>query len=316
MVAPRGFLVFPLPLTQYRNVVCRPVLHGALRLRDRKTLILGLLYAGGAAAFLLLANYVPEADLQPGWLGNVLTSLTFLLLLWLVFGALVDLGRLRRRVYLKIPAALVDDDDVLRTSEAENATERKFRALSDLAGVFVGLFFALFICVAIPAGAIAQTLSGRDNIFVGGDAVQSVVLVIAAFVAIFGLIGWLAVGYNPDDRLSVHSAFLAAALVVNIYLGFAVWLIATKVIGIEPAASHSRFGAMVWWNLTDSIPFVDVDSALDWEAPMDEFGAGIGWLLLLQRVVLLLTLARIIQVLVNRWTNFSSATRASRPKHD
>jgi hypothetical protein len=94
-----------------------------------------------------------------------------------------------------------------------------------------------------------------------------------------------------------------AAICANIYLGFTIWVAATKF--VDTAVSPHKLGLMVWWNLNDSIPFINVNSALNWEQPLNEYGAGIGWLFLLQRIVLLLTLVRIVQVLANRWMDFS-----------
>lgn len=91
----------------------------------------------------------------------------------------------------------------------------------------------------------------------------------------------------------------SAAILLNVYLGFAIWSSATGWLDIEIANSDPRdFGLMVWWNLLDSIPLLDVDATLDWERPMEEYGAEAGWLFLAQRLALLLTLVRAIQILI------------------
>jgi hypothetical protein len=81
----------------------------------------------------------------------------------------------------------------------------------------------------------------------------------------------------------------SSLVVINMYLGGTIWIASTEWINVDFASSNPRqFGMLVWWNLLDSIPLIDVDSAVSWEKPVDDYGASIGWLLLLQRVVLLL----------------------------
>jgi hypothetical protein len=177
------------------------------------------------------------------------------------------------------------------------------RIVSDLAAeVFVALLI-LFFGLAVPAGAVAQTLTGRTNIILRTGLANNIPVALFALLATVALIWWLAVGYRTTDRISRHLVFLMAAISVNIYLGFTVWVVITKFVG--STASPHRLGLMVWWNLSDSIPFVNVNSALDWEQPLNEYGAGTGWLFLLQRIVLILTLVRIVQVLINKWMSLS-----------
>jgi hypothetical protein len=188
-------------------------------------------------------------------------------------------------------------------SSRSGRTKQVLRIVSDLAAeVFVALLI-LFFAVAAPAGAIAQTLTGRTNIVLRSGLAYNIPIVLFALFATVVLIWWLAVGYRTTDRLSRHLIFLMAAISVNIYLGFTVWVVVTKFVG--STASPHRLGLMVWWNLSDSIPFVNVNSALDWEQPLNEYSAGIGWLFLLQRIVLILTLVRIVQVLINKWMSLS-----------
>jgi hypothetical protein len=193
-------------------------------------------------------------------------------------------------------------DDQPSSSEP-GRTKQVFRIFSDLAAQALIVVFIFFFGLAVPAGAIAQTLTGRTNIVLRTGLANNIPVALAALWATVALIWWLAVGYRPADRVSRHLAFLMAAISVNIYLGFTVWVIVTKF--IDTTVSPHKLGLMVWWNLSDSIPLVNVNSVLDWEQPLNEYGAGIGWLFLLQRTVLIITLVRIVQVLINRWASFS-----------
>ena len=188
-------------------------------------------------------------------------------------------------------------------SSGSGRTKHALRIVSDLAAEAFVVLLILFFGLAVPAGAIAQTLTGRTNIILRTGLANNIPVVLFALFATVVLIWWLAVGYRTTDRISRHLAFLMATISVNIYLGFTVWAVVTKFIG-SPVSPH-RLGLMVWWNLSDSIPFVNVNSALDWEQPLNEYGAGIGWLFLLQRIVLILTLVRILQVLINKWMSLS-----------
>jgi hypothetical protein len=58
------------------------------------------------------------------------------------------------------------------------------------------------------------------------------------------------------------------------------------------------------------VPLIDVDGVLDWERPVEHYGATIGWLMLLQRAALLVTLVRSAQVLVRLVTESRTADPA------
>lgn len=92
---------------------------------------------------------------------------------------------------------------------------------------------------------------------------------------------------------------LLMAIVFSIYLGYAIWLIVNGWIE-DPAATANpyTFGRMIWWNLLDSIPLIDLDAALDWERPMEEYGSRIGFLFLTQKAFILFTVIRALYLLL------------------
>ena len=129
--------------------------------------------------------------------------------------------------------------------------------------------------------------------------------------------------YDTKWPVSGQISMFAGAVVGNIWLGIGIWLTAVKLLHIPVAVSDpGRFGSMVWWNLLHGVPLLNIDSALDWEQPIEEYPVSIGWLLLVQQVVLLLTLARSIQILVSvtlSSTTFDSldgAVRRQRRRED
>ena len=306
-----GFWYFLFPVLTGGVLSAVPFLHAAYRLRERKVLAwAGLFAVGGAIAFFLLPSVALTYDTDEDWKAYIGRLPVSVFLAWQVFGALILLARLRRRVAYGIAVEALDDDRVLEQIAAANPTERRFRLVLDWARELLAGAMVVLVCLGIPVGAVAQTLSGRGNLVAGTGLVQTLSLVAIALTGTVWLLAWLVLGYRRDDPVSTHTVFLAAAVVVNVYVGFGLWVAAVRLIGIEPAVTHPRrFGAMVWWNLVDSVPVLDVDAALGWEQPMEEYGPGIGWLFLAQRLILLLTLARAIQVLVNHWSTPSADGR-------
>jgi hypothetical protein len=309
----RGGFWYPLlPLISLGYLTSIPFFHAYRRLRDRKILIQGLIYCAATVLYLIITSLNHQRLSSSEWLKDIEAVLLF----YPIIGGTLQLAKLRRRVYLRTlepPHVESYAPDETRRAEIESrsSTERGFRRLSDWAVIIAGVAFFSFLIVAIPVAAIVLTLTGRANFVFGTtNIVYNVPYIIVALGAALVLIGWLAVSYKPDDRMTRHLAALTAAVSVNIYLGFSIWLVATKV--IYPGASPHKLGLMVWWNLSDSIPFVNVNSALNWEQPLTEYGAGIGWLFLFQRIVFLLTLARVIQILVHRWITYSKP-KPSRP---
>ena len=161
----------------------------------------------------------------------------------------------------------------------------------------------VFIAFILPPFFIRETLSGGGNswIFSGHPRLYAFFYVVV-FLLYIGIIVFMFVRlYDPTEGMGYQAIALALAIVANIWLGFTIWLLTVKLLHIPAAASDPRrFGLMVWWNLLHAIPLLDINSALDWEQPMEEHDAVLGWLLLLQQIVLLLTLAQAIQMLVKR----------------
>lgn len=151
------------------------------------------------------------------------------------------------------------------------------------------VFYFPIKAISISIAQESAHLSFFDHVyaFLGIAAVPSLIIIL-----------W---GFSSDARGWVHWLLAGAAIVANIYFGFAVWVIAARWVGIEEVETDARrFGLMIWWNLVDSVPLVDIDSAFDWRRPMHGYGTTVGWLFLAQRVILVLTVARTIQVLATR----------------
>jgi hypothetical protein len=178
----------------------------------------------------------------------------------------------------------------------------------------IGAIALLSTLLGIAAGGIAETTWGHANSYVGGSA--NIWLFAITIAAVAGLMWWLARRYDAADPIPRHLAFLAAAVGVNIYLAISVWTVITQF--MHPAASPHKIGSMVWWNISDAIPLINVNSVLDWQQPLTGYPVQIGWLFLLQRIVLILTVARVIQLLYARWVHYSKAetkTRATGSDH-
>lgn len=306
-----GFWYFLFPILTAGVLSAVPFFHAAYRLRDRKVLAWAGLYAvGGALAAFVVPTFRLTRDPGEDWATYVEALPASGVLTWQVVVALFLLTGLRRRVFHGVPVGALYDDAVLDDIAAVNPTERRFRQGLDWAREILAGAMVVLVCVGIPVGAVAQTLSNEGNLVVGDGPVQTVSLVAVALTLTTWLLAWLVLGYHRDDPVSTHTVFLAAAVVVNVYVGFGLWVTAARLIGIDPAvADPGAFGAMVWWNLVDSVPVLDVDSALGWKQPIEDYGPGVGWLFLTQRLILLLTLARAIQVLVNHWSTPPAAAR-------
>jgi hypothetical protein len=160
----------------------------------------------------------------------------------------------------------------------------------------------LFIFIVVGIAGIAATLSGRSNSYVGGDVFSNIWLLAFTIVATAYLTWYVAFKYNSADPIRRHLLILAVAVSINIFLAISVWVV---IANIHPAVSPHKAGLMVWWNLSDAIPFINVNSVLDWRQPLTGYSVQVGWLFLLQRVVVILTLLRVIQLLVARWMHQS-----------
>jgi hypothetical protein len=226
-----------------------------------------------------------------------------------------------------VPATLgdsgsLDNAPAEKPDLAEASARRDRRRVASIIGSVLGLGIAtvaiLGVALILPPFFIRETLSESKSswIYFGHPLLYSYFW--TAWLLFFaGLVVVFFVGiYDPKDGIKWQIASFPLAILGNIWLGFAIWLLAVKLFHIPAAVSDSRrFGLMVWWNLLHAIPLLNIDSALDWEQPMEEYDASIGWLLLLQQIVLLLTLARALAILVDKTlspTNYDSDARAYR----
>jgi hypothetical protein len=307
---PGGFWYFVIPILTLGWLSAIPFIHAALRLRDRKVLLLAGVYAvGGSLAFSLLAN--AQVDARGGvdwrgpaglWLGIFVAGL-----------ACYQLFVLRRRVYLAAPRHRDPPHDAATEAAASESNPQKDRRriFSDIVDAILGiggLLGLVFVALVLPPLIIRETISqtGSKWIYGGHPSLYAAYWAAFALFCAGGLLFWFVVLYDPKEGKGLQIISFLIAIFGNLWLGFGIWLLAVKLFHISLAASDpGRFGRMVWWNLVDSVPVLDIDTVLDWERPMEEYSSSIGWLLIVQRIVLLLTLARSIQVVVS--TTLSSA---------
>jgi hypothetical protein len=172
-------------------------------------------------------------------------------------------------------------------------------------GDTVSDIFNLLILIGVGAAGIVATLSGHSNPFVGSDNTWNILIPVFTIAATATLMWYVAFKYNPTDPIRRHLRILAVAVSINIYLAISVWIVIANY--IHPTVSPHKAGLMVWWNLSDAIPIINVNSVLDWQQPLTGYSVQVGWLFLLQRVVVILTLIRVIQVLFARWMRHSRA---------
>jgi hypothetical protein len=168
--------------------------------------------------------------------------------------------------------------------------------------------FLIFLFVIVTPYYSVTTTLGRTSEWYGTGRYDEVYATVLAAITVPSLIYFLIQGEKKGVSTARHLLYLLASIVANIYFGFAIWIVATKWSGLEIAAQDPRgFGLLIWWNVVDSVPLLDIDGALDWERPVEEYRAAIGWLMLIQRLVLLLTLARSAQVAVRLLTESRKA---------
>jgi hypothetical protein len=193
------------------------------------------------------------------------------------------------------------------TSETEVDTTSKAAPIAKRRGWAdtVSEISTLFILIGVGAAGIVATLSGHSNSFVGSDSAWNILIPVFTIVATAALMLYVVFSYNPADPIRRHLRILAVAVGVNIFLAISVWIVIVNF--IHPAGSPRKTGLMVWWNLSDAIPIINVNSVLDWQQPLTGYSVKVGWLFLLQRVVVILTLIRVIQVLFARWMHHSRA---------
>jgi hypothetical protein len=323
----RGGFWYPLlPLLSFGLLTSVPFFHAYRRLRDRDLLVQAFLFSAMAISFVVIYNITNDLHSLTEWQKLAAVCLA----LFPLFAGMTQVGSLRRRVYLRIPqsvrgnyaadeaaradiesripverqARVISDEAARADIESRIPVERQARVIGDWAGGMTGALIIFVFAIAMPVAGIAVTLTGRRDFLIDStDIIYNSVFILMALGGAVALKILVTVKFTGDEGILQPLAALVAGLIVNIYLGFSIWLIAIRV--LHPAASPHKLGLMVWWNLFDSIPFVNVNSALDWEQPMTEYGAGVGWLFLFQRIILLLTLARVIKLLVDRWIDYS-----------
>lgn len=316
-----GLWYFGIPLISFGYLSGIPVLHAAWRLHDRKLAFTGVAYLVGAILFGLLATSGPSGSQQ-----SLVVSIGALGALTLGLVACWQLFVPYHKVYvLPYQQGYVHSAPRSTSSAGPRATtgfELGFEPLSHsqptvsmieqarsrrkeiakwilAAGYFLMVGASAFYLVFIwPVRAIELTIG---EIEAGPIEFNDLISVIYGFILPLPLIVFLLERHKNRDRdtLLVQALCVFAAVVVNILLTISIWFLVTSWTWFELApVTKSEFGYMVWWNLIDSVPIIDLDAGLDWERPIDEYGERVGCMLLFQRVVLLLTLAWTIQVLI------------------
>ena len=193
------------------------------------------------------------------------------------------------------------ETDVATTSEPTLVTSRRWLGWLDAAGLIVNIFFL----ISTGVGGIAATLSGHANSWSGTGNANIILLLAFTMACTVGLIWYVGFGASSADPILRHLITLMFAVGINIYVAISVWTVIVNY--IHPAGSPKQAGLMVWWNISDAIPFINVNSVLDWRQPLTGYPVRVGWLFLVQRAIVILTLIRVIQLLFYRWAHSSKA---------
>lgn len=287
-----------------------PFFHAARRLGRKDVRRRAWMFTGIVGTIVIAGTTLVGNPQDPGWFGSLLYNAAFIT----AGVAAWQAASLRAEVY-GVPSKIRTFVREARASAGADREERKERRIARNRGeevaepeeepwtrsdwaIFSVIFLVFYGYAAFwfPIKAIRTTIA-HDSADLGFRDQTYVILGIIGVSSLI-IVMWV---FRSDARASVHWLLAGAAMIGNIYFGFAVWVIATRWVGIDEVESDPRrFGLMIWWNLIDSVPLVDIDSAFDWRRPMYGYGTSVGWLFLAQRVVLLLTLARAIQVIVTR----------------
>lgn len=314
---------FALPILSVGLFIWAPFLHAAYELREKRLTLHVILYGVGGTGLWAGANYLNGEKPSVGP-----AALTLLLGFTIAGFACWQLFLLRRRVYGPFRRMIVQVSytGTAPPLDADNSGSQKVRvgvpldaaaANADRRRAFRR--FAYFAIAALPAAGLAPVVFVWPVILVAktvGNPLQQSYW-IDDFLAAFGLIyGPLLIAYLIVRKGRPRSGFgylfdTFYALIVNIYFAHSVWTIATQWMKLLPQPEFAKFGFMVWWNVLDSVPLVDIDQALGLEQPIENYAIGLGVLLLLQRIVLLATLATTIQFLVAWITKSDSRTETS-----
>jgi hypothetical protein len=295
---------FAVPILSLGYLSPIPFFHASRRLGRKGPSHRAWTYTAVSVAILTTGGILNANHLDRGWFGRVLALAVFGMG-WL---AAWQAAPLRAEVY-GVPSKFRTFVREMRQADrADREAKKEARiggeeivdepwALSSV--IFLSVILLLiygYLVFFFPIKAIRITIAHENAHLSFADHMYAF-LGIAAVPALI-IVLWV---YGSDARGWVQWLLAGAAIVGNIYFGFTVWVIATRWVGIHEVETDARrFGLMIWWNLVDSVPLVDIDSAFDWRRPMQGYGTTVGWLFLAQRVVLVLTVARTIQVLATR----------------
>jgi hypothetical protein len=302
------YIAVPILSLGYLSAI--PFFHAARRLGRKDVRRRAWMFTGLVGAIVIAGATLVDNPQDPGWLGSLLYYAVFIT----AGVAAWQAAPLRADVY-GVPSKIRTFVRETRAAPRADREERKERRVARNRGEEVAepeeepwtrsdwaifsVIFVLFYGYAafwFPIKAIRITIAHESANLGFWDQVYVIYGIVGVSSLIIAM--WV---FRSDARASVHWLLAGAAMIGNIYFGFAVWVIATRWVGIDEVESDPRrFGLMIWWNLVDSVPLVDIDSAFDWRRPMYGYGTTVGWLFLAQRVILVLTLARAIQVLVTR----------------
>jgi hypothetical protein len=308
---PKGIWYLLLPLLSLGLLASIPFFHAYKKLRDRNVLIMGCVFCAMSISWIVISNISYDFKDSSTWLKLVVAGC----FLYPLIAGTAQAASLRRRVYLGIPKVIpkviakdytVNEDkgEAIRAAiELSDPSERKLSTVTDWGSFAVALFVLAFFAVVIPAAGVVLTLTGKSNYFIENGILDTLPIIAIAVAGSGALIVWLTVKYTPDKGVARLVIALATAVSVNLYIGISIWVVASKI--ASAAISPHKLGLMVWWNLSDSVPFVNVNSTLDWKQPVTEYGARLGWLFLFQKIILLLTLARVIKIIVDQYLNYS-----------
>ena len=145
---------------------------------------------------------------------------------------------------------------------------------------------AVALLVLIPT-TLLQGLSVGLSIVVGGLTFG------AAAVSVFR--------YGKRDRVSWWFRLCAPlGLVWIIWLGGRLLIIPMS----DFENDKSESGRLVTWAMLDAVPLLDLDRMLDYESPLDDWGADVGWVLVFIRVAVLVLLVGLVTD-VWRWAHDS-----------
>jgi hypothetical protein len=292
-----GFWYFLIPVLSLGWLTAIPFAHAGWRLRDRKVFLLAGIYAVLGVASFVLFSKVNNARGHTDWRATV----GFLFQVILVSVACFQLSRLRRRVYPPVGGSSPFHIENVRLYAITKSDHRQVQNDGRFEKIFVAVYIT-FLSSAIvlsPFFLIRETLAQDESWIYFGLTKFYIPFYIAISLFIAGgLIYWFATTDKADAGLQVY--LFLVAIIGNVWLGFGIWLTAVKLLHIPLAVASPRsFGLLVWWNLLHSIPLLDINSTLNWGQPVKKYDASIGWLLLTQQIVFLLTLARSIQILVS-----------------